>query len=145
MGHRTARPATMGVKDYFKPKPAHPPPAPLAAPVMSEKKLLPPMAPSTASITRPGSSASSFAQSTQSSTYIDEIKHEVMVNYLYQQQCSHLWVNDSSGQYEGVMMRKSRNNYLACPPQLVDSPFGIACAALNCQVGLPWIHGYFRH
>lgn len=57
-----------------------------------------------------------------------------MVNYLYQQQCSHLWVNDASGHFEGVLLRKSRNNYMACPPQLADSPFAAACAALNVQV-----------
>ena len=66
---------------------------------------------------------------------MDEIKHEVMVNYLHQQQCSHLWVSDNSGELEGVLLRKSRNNYMACPPQLATSPFAMACAALNCQVG----------
>lgn len=65
---------------------------------------------------------------------MDEIKHEVMVNYLYQQQCSHLWVSDGSGDLEGVLLRKSRNHYMTCPPQLANSPFAIACAALNCQV-----------
>ena len=129
----------MGVKDYFKPHQAQPPPAALAPPMMSEKT-----APYTASITRSGSVDSS-SRSTHSSTYIDEIKHEVMVNYLYQQQCSHLWVDDPTSHLEGVMLRKSRNNYLACPPQLADSPFGLACAALNCQVSIFGHSGWFRH
>jgi hypothetical protein len=73
-------------------------------------------------------------RSTQSSTFLDDIKHEVMVNYLYQQQCSHLWVSDGSGEIEGVLLRKSRNTYMACPPQLGNSPFAAACAALNVQV-----------
>lgn len=60
-----------------------------------------------------------------------------MVNYLYQQQCSHLWVSDGSGEIEGVLLRKSRGQYLACPPPLGDSPFAIACAALNVQVRFP--------
>jgi hypothetical protein len=67
---------------------------------------------------------------------MDDIKHEVMVNYLFQQQCSALWVGDGSGNLEGVMLRKARNFYMSCPPQLVDSPFGIACAALNVQACL---------
>lgn len=79
------------------------------------------------------SSRNSFSGSVRSS-FMDDIKHEVMVNYLFQQQCSSLWVGDGSGQVEGVMLRKSRGHYLSCPPQLVDSPFGQACAALNVQV-----------
>lgn len=66
--------------------------------------------------------------------FLDDIKHEVMVNYLYQQQCSHLWVSDGSGEIEGVLLRKSRGQYMACPPSLGNSPFAMACAALNVQV-----------
>lgn len=129
----------MGLKNYFKPAPA-----PASQPAMSS--LAPPMsekAPShlgnTFEMSAPasprfGSSRASLAPSTNSSTYVDEIKHEVMVNYLYQQQCSHLWVNDNSGEFEGVLLRKSRNTYMACPPQLANSTFGMACAALNVQV-----------
>ena len=83
-----------------------------------------------------GSSRASLAPSTRSSTFVDEIKHEVMCNYLYQQQCSHLWVSDGSGELEGVLLRKSRNQYMACPPQLASSDFARACAALNCQVSV---------
>jgi hypothetical protein len=57
-----------------------------------------------------------------------------MVNYLYQQQCSRLWVSDGSGEIEGILLRKSKGQYLACPPQLGTSPFAIAAAALNVQV-----------
>jgi hypothetical protein len=82
-----------------------------------------------------GSSRNSFSnRSTQSSAFLDDIKHEVMVNYLYQQQCSHLWVSDGSGEIEGVLLRKSKATYMACPPQLGNSPFAAACAALNVQV-----------
>jgi len=78
----------------------------------------------------------SLAGSTRSlqSSMMEDIKHEVMVNYLFQQQCSALWVGDGSGQLEGVMLRKAKGFYMSCPPQLVDSPFGLACAALNVQV-----------
>lgn len=130
----------MGIGNYFKPKPKTgqvdlvPPPA-----AMGEEKAPPQymdsMEMSQAVTPRFGSSRASIAPSTRSSTYVDEIKHEVMVNYLHQQQCSHLWVSDNSGDLEGVLLRKSRNNYLACPPSLAVSPFAAACAALNCQVG----------
>lgn len=68
--------------------------------------------------------------------FLDDIKHEVMVNYLYQQQCSHLWVSDGSGEIEGVLLRKARGQYMACPPQLGNSPFALACAALNVQCAM---------
>lgn len=67
---------------------------------------------------------------------LDDIKHEVMVNYLYQQQCSHLWVSDGSGEVEGVLLRKTRGQYMACPPQLGSSPFAQAVAALNLQCAM---------
>lgn len=85
---------------------------------------------------RAASSRVSLAPSQRStrSSFVEDIKHEVMVNYLYQQQCSHLWVSDGSGEHEGVLLRKGRNHYLACPPQLASSSFAMACAALNVQV-----------
>ena len=125
----------MGLGSYFKAKKPEP------EPVVTEKAPSPPspqndfnmeLQPPTS---RFGSSRNSISnRSTQSSTFLDDIKHEVMVNYLYQQQCSHLWVSDGSGEIEGVLLRKSKNTYMACPPQLGSSPFAAACAALNVQV-----------
>ena len=89
---------------------------------------------------RPQSLSGRSVRSNGSSMFLDDIKHEVMVNYLYQQQCSHLWVSDGSGEIEGVILRKARGQYMACPPQLGNSPFAMACAALNVQVS-----GYSPH
>lgn len=82
------------------------------------------------------SSQSSLVPSMRSvqSPYLGDIKHEVLVTYLYQQQCSRLWVSDGSGDIEGVLLRKARNQYLACPPALANSLFAMACADLNVQV-----------
>ena len=55
-----------------------------------------------------GSSRASLAQSTRSSAFVDEIKHEAITTYLFQQQCRRLWVENGSGVNEGVMVRKSR-------------------------------------
>ncbi|KPM37879.1 hypothetical protein AK830_g8658 [Neonectria ditissima] len=82
------------------------------------------------------SPASISGKSGGSGGVIDDIKHEVIVNYLYQQQCSQLWVGDDSGELEGVLLRKVRGQYMACPPQLGASPFAIACAALNVQCAM---------
>jgi len=97
----------------------------------------------------------------------EDIKHEVMVNYLYQQQCGHMWVSSVqaykrsttpfqspkyprtpneespfgalmgmvlSVEQEGVILRKSRGNYLACPQDLLGTPLEMACRALNVSV-----------
>ncbi|KAK4117397.1 hypothetical protein N656DRAFT_699381 [Canariomyces notabilis] len=85
---------------------------------------------------RPQSLSGRSVRSMGSSVFLDDIKHEVMVNYLYQQQCSHLWVSDGSGEIEGVLLRKARGQYMACPPQLGNSPFALACAALNVQCAM---------
>lgn len=83
---------------------------------------------------RLGSRRNSFGSIHSQASFMDDIKHEVMVNYLFQQQCSALWVGDGSGQVEGVLLRKAKGFYMSCPPQLVESPFGQACATLNVQV-----------
>ncbi|MCJ1251403.1 hypothetical protein MMC30_008636 [Trapelia coarctata] len=130
----------MGLKNYFKANKgaAAPPAASALQPQMAEK---PPaqFADSLEMSPNPrfgyGSSRASLAPSVQSS-FMDEIKHEVMCNYLYQQQCSHLWVSDGSGELEGILLRKSRTQYMACPPQLATSDFARACSALNVQAAM---------
>ncbi|VUC35561.1 unnamed protein product [Clonostachys rosea] len=66
----------------------------------------------------------------------DDINPEALVNYLYQQQCSKLWVGNGSGEVEGVVLRKKGGEYLACPPQLVASPFAKAAAALKVECAM---------
>ncbi|KAJ4153967.1 hypothetical protein LMH87_010432 [Akanthomyces muscarius] len=150
----------MGIGSYFKadkgskasapPPPPPPPPATSSRPerpersqsmAINEKPLngndMELQAPTPRYSSRPGSTRSGHSTpSNQSSYMLDEIKHEVMVNYLYQQQCSQLWVSDGSGEIEGVLLRKARGHYMACPPQLVHSPFAQACCALNVQCAM---------
>ena len=52
-----------------------------------------------------------------------------------------MWVGDLGPESEGVLLRKSRNAYMACPPELGDSAFANACAALNVQVRLMMFQG----
>ena len=110
-------------------------------PQMAQPTQMPgllPEAPHTGEILAPPRSsfrenADNRSISSTRSSFFEDIKHEVMVNYLHQQQCSHLWVSDGSGECEGIMLRKARNDYLSCPSQLVKSTFGHACAELNVQ------------
>jgi hypothetical protein len=130
----------MGLKNYFKAGKGDAEKKP-EAPAnemseISEKPLAPPrQTHSGLSTPRNGllSSGASIAPSTRSG-FMDDIKHEVMVNYLFQQQCARLWVGDGSGEVEGVLLRKFKGSYLACPPSLSTSTFAMACAALNVPV-----------
>jgi len=141
----------MGFGSYFKankPGPKHhTTPNPVPAPEThghehpGNHELQPPSGPFGSG--RPPSTSSRSLKSQASSMFLDDIKHEVMVNYLYQQQCSHLWVSDGSGEVEGVLLRKTRGQYMACPPNLGTSPFAFACAALNVQVRLPDASAHF--
>ncbi|KAK9776400.1 putative Glycosyltransferase 2-like domain-containing protein [Seiridium cardinale] len=132
----------MGLSSYFKAKKPEEKqrPTPAVAAATTETRSSAPLDPIDGFELQPptphfGSSRNSISgrstRSNGSSVFMDDIKHEVMVNYLYQQQCSHLWVSDGSGEVEGVLLRKARGQYMACPPQLAESPFSIAAAALN--------------
>jgi hypothetical protein len=96
-------------------------PGTLAAPTDSETASLSPAASSRA---------------TQEDRLVDEIKHQVVLNHLYQHQCSSLWIRDVGLQVEGVMVRKRRNDYLFKPPGLQSSAFAQAMMVLNVQVSL---------
>ena len=73
--------------------------------------------------------------------YLEDIRHEVMVNYLFQQQCSHLWLDhDNPSEFEGIILRKAKGTYLTCPPNLVHSPLANACFDLNLQVSSATSH-----
>ena len=45
-----------------------------------------------------------------------EIKADVMVNWLHQQQLERMWTN--GGQGEGVILKKNRDNFTSCPQEL---------------------------
>lgn len=137
-----------GIKDYLKPSEDRAPQLE-NLPEMSEKQGLEanaggffksdysPFASRLAPMSGPGSAIQSYTPSIMSeakSSYMEDIKHEVMVNYLFQQQCARLWVGDGSGEVEGVLLRRFRGSYLACPPALIDSTFAKAVNALNLQV-----------
>ena len=63
-----------------------------------------------------------------------DIKCDVMVNWLYQQQMEMLWTAGDAD--EGVVLKKGRGAYTCCPPELMDEPYGFfrAVEALNVKV-----------
>jgi hypothetical protein len=126
----------MGFADYFRNRATA-----TSASQDVEKSVTPAQADFNLPITN--ASSSSAVISSSSSAIVDDVKHEVMASYLYQQQSAQQWVGQQqvtipygapSMSEEGVLLRKSRGNYIACPPTLARGVFADACAALNVQV-----------
>ncbi|EME46198.1 hypothetical protein DOTSEDRAFT_101420, partial [Dothistroma septosporum NZE10] len=67
---------------------------------------------------------------------LNEIKCDVMVNWLYQQQMERLWT--AGGIDEGVVLKKTRGQYTCCPGDIVDEPYGFfkAVETLNVRVAM---------
>lgn len=63
-----------------------------------------------------------------------EIKCDVMVNWLYQQQLESLWTNGGVG--EGVVLKKLKDQYTSCPPELAMTRGDLfdAVRSLNVKV-----------
>jgi hypothetical protein len=81
--------------------------------------------------------ASLFPEGDFRNSAIDEIidiKCDVMVNWLHQQQLESMW--SSGGPGEGVVLKKSRGNFTCCPSDLAEtsSSFYDAIRALNVRV-----------
>lgn len=65
---------------------------------------------------------------------LNEIKCDVMVNWLYQQQMEKLWT--AGGHDEGVVLKKGKGAYTCCPADIVEEPYGFfkAIETLNVRV-----------
>ncbi|KAI9831674.1 MAG: hypothetical protein M1819_004740 [Sarea resinae] len=63
---------------------------------------------------------------------VNDIKADVMVNYLFQQQLERFWVHSDHG--EGVVLKKGRGQYTCCPGSLVDDGSGLFAAVANLKV-----------
>ena len=88
---------------------------------------------SMSSLSRPQSSSSPSIYASRRQT-LDGVKHQVMVNYLYQQQGNNGWRSNDESLSQGIMLRFSKDNYLTHPPQLVQSNLAAALKNLNVQV-----------
>ena len=98
----------------------------------------------------PGSGSATPFQSRPASLYpvgdfrnsqadeINEIKCDVMVNWLYQQQMERLWT--AGGRDEGVVLKKGRSTYACCPADIVDEPYGFFKAIETLNVRVSCIH-----
>ncbi|KAH0556981.1 hypothetical protein GP486_005230 [Trichoglossum hirsutum] len=67
---------------------------------------------------------------------VAEIKADVFVNWLYQEQLANLWANRASG--EGIVLKKKRGVYSCCPPELRCHEGGLfkAVESMNVSVAM---------
>lgn len=67
---------------------------------------------------------------------MNDLKCDVMVNWLYQQQMERLWT--AGGIDEGVVLKKARGAYTCCPADITEEPYGFfkAVETLNVRVSL---------
>jgi hypothetical protein len=65
---------------------------------------------------------------------IVDIKCDVMVNWLHQQQLESMWSAGTTG--EGVILKRRKDQFISCPSELASEPFGLyqAVRALNVRV-----------
>lgn len=91
--------------------------------------------PQNGNYSEPSPTASS-RQSVYSNNRLDDIRHQVILNHLWQKQRGLMWIMDNPAQHEGVMVRRDRTEYLCRPPALASSAFGTAMKIMNVSVSV---------
>jgi len=71
----------------------------------------------------------------QSGLSLHDVKADVMVSHIYQDQLRRMYAQDWN-LAEGVVLKKSRNNYVCAPPQLRDFPNGFFDMVSQLNVGV---------
>jgi hypothetical protein len=127
----------MGLKSYFTPQKLQQNPS--NKPADAVPPAIPPVAPAplseidTPSNTTPWTSRpSSMAGEEMSDT-----RCEIMVSWLHQQQIEKTWF-DSRAKDQGVVLKRSKGDYVSCPENVADEPDGFrrAIEMLNVRVSI---------
>lgn len=71
---------------------------------------------------------------------LSEIKSDVMVTWLYQQQVEKMWT--FSDHEEGVILKKARGTYTSCPSDIMAEPSGFFQAVQELNVRVSTTLGY---
>jgi hypothetical protein len=125
--NRTPQATTMFGQEMGQVTLPNPPPNPFAD---SNKTSMP-------SFSRPRSPASVSNLSINQARHThDAVKHQVMINYLYQQQSNNGWRSSNENQPQGIILRLSKDNYLSHPLQFAESTLAEALMNLNAQVSI---------
>ena len=62
------------------------------------------------------------------------IQHEMIVAYLYQQQCRRFWISENQTVDEGAFMRETWDEFITAPQSLSQSDLAEALIDLNAEV-----------
>jgi hypothetical protein len=129
----------MGFLSYVRPSKAEEP-----LPVIDEKAQDVTPERNTASPSSSGHNSGSWSRPSSSlssgdfreSQDMNELKCDVMVNWLYQQQMERLWT--AGGMDEGVILKKGRGAYTCCPADITEEQDGFfrAVETLNVRVSI---------
>lgn len=132
-------------KSYIRPAKKSTPPAPISVPTYNEKNDIPqtPRTPYSvqsqnySGYTTPRSRASLHPEGdfrNHADEHVNEIKHMVALEWVYQMQQEHTWSSNSYG--EGVVIRKSVGQFAAAPRGLENERGGLfdTAKALNARV-----------
>lgn len=65
------------------------------------------------------------------------VQHEMIVAYLYQQQCSRCWISNMNSVEEGAFMRQSWASFVTSPVLLSQTALAEALVDLNAEVRCP--------
>ena len=118
----------MGLKSYFK----------VGKPAKADVEAAEPKDAIVIKSASPSSSkAESLAESdgkSDRSLCWDEIKYEVMCNWIFQQQCVRMWVSEFGGTGEGTLVKRSTGSYICFPEDIMESTFAQAAEILNVNV-----------
>lgn len=85
--------------------------------------VMPSMPPTPSFISRPSSLYPDGDFRNGESASVLDIKSDVMVNWLHQRQLERLWAYGTPG--EGVVLKKSKNNYCVAPESLLQEQGGL--------------------
>lgn len=130
------------IKEYFNPSKAQEDIITQSPPARNTDDSLQDAAPSPQiSIGQPstpwGSRPASLSHLTSSeSDELSDLKCEVMVSWLHQEQLEKLWYEGSDE--EGIVLKKSKGVYACCPESLTEEPEGLrrAIEMLNVRVSV---------
>ncbi|KAF2170004.1 hypothetical protein M409DRAFT_64391 [Zasmidium cellare ATCC 36951] len=111
----------MGLRSYFRPKKA-------AASIDEDAGAVP--------VSSSAASNSDVSMTSKDTIYNDNVQRDIIVSYLFQRQCTSMWIQDVAGTTEGVILKRTNNDFLALPISLKGTMFQKAVMSLNTKAAM---------